>query len=44
MLARGADRTLFVDVDDKVPYETVVRALDIARGRGGVQAIGFVVN
>jgi biopolymer transport protein ExbD len=42
--ARGTDRTLFVDADDQVPYETVVRALDVARGPGGVRDIGFVVN
>jgi len=42
--ATRADKVLFVDADDKVQYETVVRALDICRGPGKVETIGFVVN
>jgi hypothetical protein len=33
-----------VDVDDKATYETVVKALDVARGPGKVETIGFVLN
>ncbi len=42
--ATRADKILFVDADDKTPYETVVKALDIARGPGHVETIGFVLN
>lgn len=39
-----ADKVLFIDADDKVPYDKVVKALDLAKGRGHVETIGFVVN
>lgn len=42
--ATRADKILFVDVDDKATYETVVKALDVARGPGKVETIGFVLN
>lgn len=42
--ATRADKILFVDADDKAAYETVVKALDIARGPGKVETIGFVLN
>lgn len=42
--ATRADKVLFVDADDKTPYENVVKALDIARGPGHVETIGFVLN
>jgi biopolymer transport protein ExbD len=42
--ATRADKILFVDVDDKSAYEPVVKALDIARGPGKVETIGFVLN
>jgi biopolymer transport protein ExbD len=42
--ATRADKVLFVDADNKVPYETVIKALDIARGQGKVETIGFVLN
>jgi len=44
IFATRADKVLFVDVDDKAPYESVVKALDIARGPGKVETIGFVLN
>ena len=42
--ATRADKVLFVDADDKTSYENVVRALDICRGPGHVETIGFVLN
>jgi biopolymer transport protein TolR len=42
--ATRADKVLFVDADDKTAYENVVKALDIARGPGHVETIGFVLN
>lgn len=39
-----ADKVLFIDADDKVHYDRVVKALDLAKGRGQVETIGFVVN
>lgn len=39
-----SDKVLFIDADDKVPYDKVVKALDLAKGRGQVETIGFVVN
>ncbi len=42
--ATRADKIIFVDPDDKTPYETVVKALDICRGPGRVETIGFVLN
>jgi biopolymer transport protein ExbD len=38
------DKILFVDADDKAVYETVVKALDVAKGQGKVETIGFVLN
>ena len=38
------DKILFVDADDKVSYDTVVKAIDIARSQGKVETIGFVLN
>ncbi len=42
--ATRPDKILFVDADDKTTYETVVKALDIARSQGRVETIGFVLN
>lgn len=42
--ATRADKIIFVDPDDKTSYETVVKALDICRGPGRVETIGFVLN
>lgn len=42
--ATRADKVLFVDADDKATYENVVKALDICRGPGHVETIGFVLN
>jgi biopolymer transport protein ExbD len=42
--ATRADKILFVDAEDKAIYEQVVKALDICRGPGRVETIGFVVN
>jgi biopolymer transport protein TolR len=42
--ATRADKVLFVDADDKVQYEQVVKALDLCRGPGHVETIGFVLN
>ena len=42
--ATRADKVLFVDADDKATYESVVKALDICRGPGHVETIGFVLN
>jgi biopolymer transport protein TolR len=42
--ATRADKILFVDAEDKASYESVVKALDIARGPGKVETIGFVLN
>ncbi len=41
--ARG-DKTLFLDAEDGVKYEAVVRTLDVCRAPGRAEAIGFVVN
>jgi biopolymer transport protein TolR len=30
----GADRTVFVDADDRVPYGNVVQVMDLCRGAG----------
>ena len=38
------DKVLFIDVDDKVQYSLVVKAIDLAKGRAKVKTIGFVVN
>jgi biopolymer transport protein ExbD len=38
------DKILFVDADDKVTYELLVKVLDIAKGPGHVETIGFVLN
>lgn len=42
--ATRPDKILFVDADDQATYETVVKALDIARSQGRVETIGFVLN
>jgi biopolymer transport protein TolR len=42
--ATRADKVLFVDADDKATYENVVKALDLCRGPGHVETIGFVLN
>lgn len=41
--ARG-DKTLFLDAEDGVKYESVVSALDTCRAPGRAETIGFVVN
>lgn len=38
------DKVLFVDGDDNVRYEDVIKAVDIAKSRGKVETIGFVLN
>ena len=38
------DKILFVDADDKTNYELLVKILDIAKGPGRVETIGFVLN
>jgi biopolymer transport protein TolR len=38
------DKVLFVDGDDKVRYEDVIKAVDIAKSQGKVETIGFVLN
>lgn len=38
------DKILFVDGDDKAKYEDVIKAVDIAKGQGRVETIGFVLN
>lgn len=38
------DKILFVDADDKAVYEEVVKAIDVAKGQGKVETIGFVLN
>jgi biopolymer transport protein TolR len=42
--ATRADKVIFVDPDDKTSYDLVVKALDICRGPGRVETIGFVLN
>ncbi len=42
--ATRADKILFVDAEDKATYDMVVKALDVARGPGRVETIGFVLN
>lgn len=38
------DKILFVDADNKVIYETVIKVIDIAKTFGKVETIGFVLN
>lgn len=38
------DKVLFVDGDDNVRYEDVIKAVDIAKSQGKVETIGFVLN
>jgi len=38
------DKILFVDADDKAKYQDVVSAIDVAKGQGKVETIGFVLN
>lgn len=38
------DKTLFIDAEDGVAYETVVRVLDMCRAPGRAETIGFVLN
>jgi biopolymer transport protein ExbD len=38
------DKVLFVDIDDGIHYGKVVTVLDICRGQGKVETIGFVLN
>ena len=38
------DKILFVDADDKLTYEMLVKILDICKGPGKVETIGFVLN
>lgn len=42
--ATRADKVIFIDPDDKASYDLVVKALDICRGPGKVETIGFVLN
>jgi biopolymer transport protein ExbD len=44
VFAARSSKTLFVDADDKAPYEIVVKALDVCRAPGRAEAIGFVLN
>lgn len=38
------DKVLFVDADDQLNYEKLVKILDICKGPGRVETIGFVLN
>jgi biopolymer transport protein ExbD len=38
------DKTLFIDAEDRVPYDTLVRVLDTCRAPGMAETIGFVLN
>lgn len=38
------DKVLFVDGDDNVRYEEVIKVVDIAKSQGKVETIGFVLN
>jgi biopolymer transport protein ExbD len=38
------DKILFVDADDKAKYDDVIKAIDVAKGQGKVETIGFVLN
>jgi biopolymer transport protein ExbD len=38
------DKTLFIDAEDRVPYDTLVRVLDTCRAPGRAEIIGFVLN
>jgi len=38
------DKTLFIDAEDGVPYDTVVRVLDTCRAPGRAETIGFILN
>ena len=38
------DKVLFVDADNECSYEKLVKVLDICRGPGKVETIGFVLN
>jgi biopolymer transport protein ExbD len=38
------DKTLFIDADDRVPYETLVRVMDTCRAPGRAETIGFFLN
>lgn len=38
------DKVLFVDGDDNVRYQDVIKAVDIAKSQGKVETIGFVLN
>ncbi len=42
--ATRADKIIFVDPDEKTNYDLIVKALDICRGPGKVETIGFVLN
>jgi len=44
VFAARESKALFVDADDKAPYGSVVKALDVCRGPGHVETIGFVLN
>jgi biopolymer transport protein TolR len=38
------DKILFVDADDHAKYDDVIKAIDVAKGQGKVETIGFVLN
>lgn len=38
------DKILFVDADDKYNYGDLVKVLDICKGPGRVETLGFVLN
>jgi biopolymer transport protein ExbD len=42
--ATRPDKVLFVDAADNASYAFVVKALDVARGRGKVETIGFILS
>jgi biopolymer transport protein ExbD len=42
--ATRSDKALFLDAEDGVRYESVVRILDACRAPGRAETIGFVVN
>jgi len=42
--ATRSDKIIFVDPDDKTNYDLIVKALDLCRGPGKVETIGFVLN
>jgi|WetSurMetagenome_2_1015567.scaffolds.fasta_scaffold217740_2 biopolymer transport protein ExbD len=42
--ATRSDKSLFLDAEDRVHYDAVVRALDLCRAPGRAETIGFELN